>query len=46
MQIVMLRVLPVVGGRGQGYRNCSRVAINALVQQLCVEEMVCGDALL
>ena len=25
----------VMGSRGQGYRNCQRMAINTLIQQLC-----------
>ena len=29
-----------MGRRGQGYRNCQRMAINMLVQQLCREEEV------
>ena len=29
-----------MGSRGQGYRNCRRMAINTLVQQLCREEEV------
>ena len=33
-------ILPVMGSRGQGYRNCQRMAINMLVQQLCREEEV------
>lgn len=40
MQIIMSGMLQVMGGKGQGYRNCSRVANQALVQLLCVEEMV------
>ena len=35
----MSEILPVMGRRGQGYRNC-KVAINTLVQQLCREEKV------
>ena len=29
-----------MGSRGQGYRNCRRMAINMSVQQLCREEEV------
>ena len=39
-QIIMSVILPVMGSRGHGYRNCQRVAINTLVQQLCKEEEV------
>ena len=27
-QIVLSGILPVIGSRGQGYRNCRRMAIN------------------
>ena len=33
-QIILSGILLVMGSRGQGYRNCQRVAINTLVQQL------------
>ena len=36
----MSGILPVMGSRGQGYRNCRRMAINTLVQQLCRGEEV------
>ena len=36
----MSGILPVMGRRGQGYKNCRRMAINTLVQQLCREEEV------
>ena len=39
-QIIMSGILPVMGSRDQGYRNCRRMAINTLVQQLCSEEDV------
>ena len=39
-QIILLGILPVKGSRRQGYRNCRRMAINMLVQQLCREEEV------
>ena len=29
-----------MGSRGQGYRNCRRMAINMLVKQLCRKEEV------
>ena len=31
-QIIMSGILPVIGGRNQGYRNSRRMAINRLVQ--------------
>ena len=31
----MLGILPVMGSKGHGYRNCRRMAVNTLVQQLC-----------
>ncbi|RUQ96635.1 hypothetical protein, partial [Labedella endophytica] len=39
-QIILSGILPVMGGRGQTYRNCKRMAINAQVEQMCEEEMV------
>ena len=39
-QIIMSGILPVMGSKGQGYRNCMRIKINTLVQQLCREEDV------
>ena len=39
-QIILSEILPVIGGRNQGYRNSRRMAINRLVQQLCKEEDV------
>ena len=39
----MSGILLVMGSRGQGYRNCRRMAINTLVQQLCSEEEVDFD---
>ena len=39
-QKIMSGILQVMGCRGQGYRNCRRMAINTLVQQLCREEEV------
>ena len=35
-----LRILPVMGGRGEEYRNCRRMAINTQVQKVCMEEGV------
>ena len=32
---VLSGILPVIGGRNQGYRNSRRMSINRLVQQLC-----------
>ena len=47
-QIILSGILPVMGSRGQGCRNCQRMAINMSVQQLCREEvgfvgMVCWE---
>ena len=39
-QIILSGILPVMGGRGATYRNCKRMAINALVEQICEEEGV------
>ena len=39
-QIILSGILPVMGGRGVTYRNCKRMAINALVEQMCEEEGV------
>ena len=39
-QIILSGILPVIGGRNQGYRNSRRMSINRLVQQLCKEEDV------
>ena len=36
----MSGILPVMGRRGQGSKNCRRMAINTLVQQLYREEEV------
>ena len=36
----MSGILPVMGRRGQGCKNCRRMAINTLVQQLYREEEV------
>ena len=37
-QIVLLGILPVMGGRGEEYRNCRRMATNTQVQKVCMEE--------
>ena len=37
---MMSRIIPVMGSRGQGYRNCRRMVINTQVQQLSREEEV------
>ena len=36
-KIILSGILPVMGGRGVTYRNCKRMAINALVEQMCEE---------
>ena len=39
-QIVLSWILPIMGGRGEEYRNCRRMAINTQVQKVCMEEGV------
>ena len=39
-QIILSGILPVMRGRGVMYRNCKRMAINALLEQMCEEEGV------
>ena len=39
-QVIRSGILPVIGRRGQRYRNCRGMAINMLVQKLCREEEV------
>jgi len=39
-QIILSGILPVMGGRGVAYKNCKRMVINALVEQMCEEEGV------
>ena len=39
-QITISGILPIMGGRQQRYRNCKRMAINALVKQMCEKEKV------
>ena len=37
-QIILSGILPVMRGRGATFRNCKRMAINALVEQMCEEK--------
>ena len=37
-QVIISRILPVIGKRGQRYRNCWGMTINMLVQKLYREE--------
>ena len=39
-QIILSGILPVMMGRGATFRNCKRMAINSLVEQMCEEEGV------
>ena len=39
-QIVLSGILPIMGGRGEEYRNCRRKAISTQVQKVCMEEGV------
>ena len=39
-QIVVSGILPVMGGRGEEYWNCRRVAINTHIQKVCMDEGV------
>ena len=39
-QIVLSGILPIMGGRGEEYRNCRRMAINTQVQKVYMEEGV------
>ena len=39
-QVILSGILPVMENRGQGYRNCRRMAINTLVRHLCREQEV------
>ena len=39
-QIVLSGILPIMGGRGEEYRNCRRMAINTQVQKVCMEKGV------
>ena len=40
-QVSLSWMLPVMGSRGQGYRNCRRMAINTLIQQLRILRIQC-----
>ena len=40
VQIILSGILPVMTGRGTTFRNCKRMAINALLEQMCEEEGV------
>ena len=43
-QVILSGILPVIGRRGQRYRNCRGMAINMLFKKLCREEEVgCVD---
>ena len=42
-QIILLGILPVMRGRGATYSNCKRMAINALVEQICEEKKELGS---
>ena len=37
-QIIFSGMLSVIGGREAIYKNCKRMTINALVEQMCKEE--------
>ena len=39
-QVILSGILPVIGRRGQIYRNCWGMAIDILVQKPCREEEV------
>ena len=39
-QVILSGILPVIGRRGQRYRNCWGMAINMLIQKVCREEEV------
>ena len=39
-QIILSGILPVMRGRVTTFRNCKRMAINALLEQMCEEEGV------
>ena len=36
-QIVLSVILPIMGSRGEEYRNCRRMVINTQVQKVCME---------
>ena len=37
-QFVLSGILPIMGGKGEEYRNCRRMAINTQVHKVCMEE--------
>ena len=39
-QIILSGILPVMRGRGATFRNCKRMAINAILEQMCEEKGV------
>ena len=39
-QIVLSGILPIMGGMGEEFRNCRRMAINTQVQKVCMEKGV------
>ena len=39
-QVILSGMLLVIGRRCHRYRNCRRMAINMLIQKLCMEEKV------
>ena len=39
-QIILSGILPMMRGRGTTFRNCKRMAINGLLEQMCEEEGV------
>ena len=39
-QVILSGILPVMGSRGATFRNCKRLAINALLEQICDDEGV------
>ena len=49
-QIILSGILPVMRGRGTTFRNCKRMEINGLLEQMCEEEeldlLICGNILL
>ena len=38
--MILSGILPGMGRRGATYRNCKRMTINALLEQICEEERV------
>ena len=39
-QVILSGILPVIGRRSHIYRNCRGMAINIIVEKLCIEEEV------